>query len=141
MSAKKILFLFSFFIFTQILFGGIREINNKPSFDDEILVEYKNEFGDKDIDNFYSIYKFKPDTLQRAVEYLKVKYELMEIPARLDGIPFVRYKVKDKENLIEIVKSFQKLSFVNYAQPNYKRYALYTPIPTPIGPNDWYYQQ
>ncbi len=139
MNIRKVLFLFIFLIFIQFVYSDIKKIKNKPSFDDEILVEYRKDFKTQDIDNFYNVYNIRPDSLQRAIEYLKIKYELTEIPSSLDGIPFVRYKINKRENLVEVVKQLQKISFINYAQPNFKRYALYTPISG--GPNDWYYQQ
>lgn len=138
MNIKFFWLVFFFVIFNQFVYSDVKEIKNKPRFDNEILVEYKKDFSESDADNFYLINNIKPDSLQRAIEYLKTKFELTEIPAKLDGIPFVRYRVKNKDKLTKIVEELQKLSFVKYAQPNFKRYALYTPIPN--GPNDYYYQ-
>jgi hypothetical protein len=127
-------------LFYWFAFCDAGEIKDNPSFDDKILVEYKSDFNENDKKQFYDLYNVKPDSLQRAVEYLKINYGLIEIPAKLSGIPFVKYKVKNRDNVINIVEKLKKLSFVRYAQPDFKRYALYTPIPTPAGPNDWYYQ-
>ena len=141
MKLKNIIISFFFISLFFPVYSQINQIKDKQSFDDEILVEFKNDFSENDKQNFYKIYNEKPESLQRAIEYLKVKYELTEIPHKLHNIPFIRYKVKNKNNLSKIVSDLQKLPFVNYAQPNYKRYAFYTPIPAPTGPNDWYYQQ
>lgn len=141
MNIKNIIFLFFFIFIYKFIYCAVNEIKNKPSFDDEILVEYNDNFSEQDSKNFYINYNVEVDSMERAREFLKIRYKLTEIPSQLIGIPFVRYKTENKDKLLRIVEELQKLSFIKYAQPNYKRYALYTPIPTPQGPNDWYYQQ
>ncbi|MBP7792042.1 MAG: S8 family serine peptidase [Candidatus Goldbacteria bacterium] len=140
MKIRNFIFLFFFIFFYCFAFCDARQIKDNPSFDDKILVEYKSDFNENDKNQFYDLYNVKPDSLQRAVEYLKINYELSEMPSKLNGIPFIRYKVKNRDNVINTVEKLKKLSFVRYAQPDYIRSALYTPIIPPAGPNDWFYQ-
>jgi len=100
--------------------AGPGRISGKPRYKDGIIVKYKEGVsGDT--------------ALRRQVE---TKYGL--VPVVKKGItPFSCYRVADKNNLPETVSALEKESSVEFAQPDYIRYALYTPLPG--GPNDTYY--
>ncbi|HPD19412.1 MAG TPA: hypothetical protein PLF61_07095, partial [Candidatus Goldiibacteriota bacterium] len=85
MKIRNFIFLFFFIFFYCFAFCDARQIKDNPSFDDKILVEYKSDFNENDKNQFYDLYNVKPDSLQRAVEYLKINYELSEMPSKLNG--------------------------------------------------------
>ena len=103
-----------------ILSGEPRKISGRELFKNEILVEFKEEARGTE-----------------AVRQIEEKYGLKRTHRHLDT-PFNCYIVNEKEKLLFIVEEIQKEGSVKYAQPNYIRRALYTPVAG--GPNDTYYQ-
>ncbi len=126
-----------FFIFFSPLFAEPIDIKKLPLYKDEIIIKYKDSIKDEDLEKMGKRYNTEFKLKEEAISYIERKYNLKLKKNYFKNIPFSCYKIFDINLMQSIVKELSNEEIIEYAEPNYFRYALYTPLSTP---DDTYYQ-
>ncbi len=132
---------FTFMIILKVsflyLYAEVVDIKKMPLYKDEIIVKYKDNLENDTLDKLGEKYKKKFATKEEAVYFIEKKYGLLIKKNYLKNIPFVCYKIPNINLMESLIKEISGEEIVEYAEPNYLRYALYTPLSKPDDP---YYQ-
>lgn len=135
---KKIFVFLNLFInFFCFLYADVLDIKKLPLYRDEIIIKYKENLKTEELDKFGEKYNTKFNSKEEAIFFIEKKYGLIITKKYLRNIPFVCYKIPDINLMQGLVEKISSEDIIEYAEPNYLRYALYIPYPVPDDP---YYQ-
>ncbi|MEI7542445.1 MAG: S8 family serine peptidase [bacterium] len=138
---KKLLYLcLAVFILISYAFSQARDTSKLPKYKDEVLVVYKAEFTQADIDLLVAKYSMKAKARNEIIAYIEGIHNITKTRTYLPQNYFVCYKIPKNESIESVILALKAEPVIESVQPNYIFYtqtASYTPLLA--GPNDNYY--
>ncbi len=101
---------------------------------DEIVVTYKKHITPSDLSSFSKKHGIEMPDEGRAIALLESIYGMKKTGVYAVSVPFTRYKLSGPEKVTFTVEALINETIVEYCQPNFIRYAQYTPSPEPDDP-------
>ena len=138
---KKIFILLAASLAFSALFSAARDTSKLPAYKDEVLVVYKAEFAQADIDALDAKYHIKETTRDGLIKFLEGRYKLTLSGLNLpQNTFFTCYKAPSIQNMESLVEALETEPVVSSAQPNYLFYTQSAPYTPLAGPNDHWYK-
>ena len=140
MKGKSLILLFAVLLIPACLYSAAVNTAAFVPYMDEILVVYKADFLNSDLETLKAKYGMKVTLRADVIRFMERKYDVSETRKYLPMSFFTCYKIPGIENMETIVESLKAEPIVEHVQPNYlfyKQTAAYTPITG--GPADPYY--
>ena len=138
---KKLLYLcLAVFILISYAFSQARDTSKLPKYKDEVLVVYKAEFTQADIDLLVAKYSMKAKARNEIIAYIEGIHNITKTRTYLPQNYFVCYKIPKNESIESVILALKAEPVIESVQPNYIFYtqtASYSPLLA--GPNDNYY--